>query len=251
MHGPARAVGVICLLTSFWYALCAGDDARSAKTSESRVIVYLDRPTRFGPAADEMTTPGILAQELVRQAFLMAAREELGLLTRDARWGDAMPSDGDNLPFAIVTKKDDPTRLEVRRGLPGQRDAIITHKLKKELDRWQLLREAVEMEDLSRTAFVEVLKKAGFSGKPLPQGSAAVPEAIGKLLNEMTFTSQFSAVRQLHKLAYEQGTSPAIWDALARGYSNLGMLTEKLLASGPQDVQGPGATLCAAQLRGR
>ena len=42
----------------------------------------------------------------------------------------------------------------------------------------------------------------------------------------MTFTSQFSAIRQLHDLAHRKGTSDAALEALVRGYANLGCLTE-------------------------
>ena len=56
-------------------------------------------------------------------------------------------------------------------------------------------------EKLSRGKFVEILKQSGLKGKVvLPKADRDVPEAIERLLSEMTFTSQFYAIRRLHEL---------------------------------------------------
>jgi len=213
-----------------WVAILLGMIrlAKAAEEPSPQTVVYLDRPTRYGPAANEMTTGGILSQELARQAFLIAAREEMGLTTRDARLGDPMPTEGNNLSFAFGAKKEDRFNppLDVLRGVPGKRELVLRHKLQGRIAPFRYRQHAEEMEQLSRTVFVEALKKAGFSGQPLPQSDAAVPEAVENLLGEMTFTSQFSALRQLHKLMSTKGSSPALTGALVRGYSSLGYLTE-------------------------
>ena len=55
---------------------------------------------------------------------------------------------------------------------------------------------AAEAEKLSRTTLVELLKEAGFSGKANQwKPDATMPAHVEPLLAEMTFTSQFQAVR--------------------------------------------------------
>jgi hypothetical protein len=84
-----------------------------------------------------------------------------------------------------------------------------------------------ELEQLSRGGFVDAIKRAGFQGKPNSLKDAAeVPRQIEAVLEKMDFVSQFSAVRELHELIRVGGQSPERLGALARGYANLGLLTE-------------------------
>ena len=88
---------------------------------------------------------------------------------------------------------------------------------------------AAEAEKLSRTTLVELLKEAGFSGKANQwKPDATMPAHVEPLLAEMTFTSQFQAVRELHEAIHGGGESPALLGGLVRGYANLALLTEYL-----------------------
>ena len=53
-----------------------------------------------------------------------------------------------------------------------------------------------------------------------------IPPEIEKLLGEMNFISQYSAVRQLHELMRTRGESPFLQGGLVRGYANLGLLSD-------------------------
>src|SRR5690606_13160960 len=84
---------------------------------------------------------------------------------------------------------------------------------------------------LSRTAFPEALKRAGYrDARAHANGEAAaagpVPERIERELEELETLSQFVAVRQLHQRIAQDGPSPELLGALVRGYANLGSLTE-------------------------
>src|SRR5205823_4173598 len=94
------------------------------------------------------------------------------------------------------------------------------------------------VERLSRKEFVAALRRAGFGGKPRPADrSVPVPPATEKLLGEMTFTSQYAALRDLHGAARARGESPWLVGGLVRAYANLGMLTECHWSSAPKVFQ--------------
>ncbi len=174
----------------------------------------------------EIGFQGLLAQELVRQAFLLSARDEAGLITRDAWLGDAMPEDGPIEPFALNCLSGQPNFIELSLGFsPARKRAAI---LELRLDGKSGYKElVVKVEELSRGKFLTTLQKCGYVISPQKNPSdAKLPAEIEKLLGEMNFISQFSAVRQLHELILTQGESPALQGALVRGYANLGHLTE-------------------------
>ena len=167
-----------------------------------------------------------LPREFFRQALLIAARDQLGLSTRDAWLGDPMPTGGNNAPFDLRTKYEPSTPVEILRGYPPAPPLVKRYELKLNGDLPYL---AAEAEKLSRTKFVEALKEAGFSGKANPwTPEAKMPDHIEPLLCEMTFTSQFQALRELHEAIHCGGESPALLGGLVRGYANLGVLTEYL-----------------------
>jgi hypothetical protein len=180
-----------------------------------------------------------MLRELARESFLVAARDQLGLRTRDVSLGDEMPGGGDNAPFEVLTVSNDQSILDVRRGFespgktlrhemlgwaPAPAEEISKGKSFTPIDYRAFL---AEMEKLSRGGFADAIRQAGFHGKPNSlKDSADVPQEIEKALKKMDFMSQFSAVRQLHELIRTDGESPERLGALVRGYANLGLLTE-------------------------
>jgi tetratricopeptide (TPR) repeat protein len=193
-------------------------------------VVYLDRSRNWLMFVNDVGYARPLARELVRQAFLQAARDELGLTTRDAWLGDPMPTEGNNPPWDVAVTLGPAVTVKVIRGVSPNQAEFCSHELdgsirkRTEID-YQKLTELEET--LSRTGFVEALRKAGHEGKAnVRNEKLAVPEPIERLLGEMSFVSQFRAVRELHSLMHEQGESPALLGALSRGYANLGVLTE-------------------------
>ena len=211
--------------------LVSGVDQVHGDESPPPTIVYLDQARNWQVFSHARNTVSPLARELVRQAFLIAARDELGLATRDAWLGDAMPAGRDNALWDVATTlRDDAVAVEMVRGeapnqaRSGQQTLGRPIRAVHSMD-YRLLTEAEEV--LSRTTFVDALKQAGFKGQPnRPDESIAVPPPIDKLLGEMNFLSQFRAVRELHRILRRQGESAAVLGALSRGYANLGVLTE-------------------------
>jgi tetratricopeptide (TPR) repeat protein len=198
--------------------------AENAKrpTTPACDVVYLER----SPGWELQGNRGLLVRELVRQSLLIAARDELGLLTRDSWLGEAMPAAGAGRPIDLVVHPGDPEQIDLCRGTGSTRQTLgqwefhhVSRERYGDLGR--------EMEQLSRTKFVELLKKAGWQGKPNPwKSDLALPGEAQRLLQEMTFSSQFLALRQIHQAIRSQGESPALLAGLVRGYANLGVLTE-------------------------
>ena len=177
---------------------------------------------------------GLLLRELFRQAVLVAARDELGLSTRDMALGESLgeaDSDGVLVVEEQTTgayRKSLGLRLN-RRG--DEKPAAAVYEV--ELPwfgekRGQLDYPAVveALEPLSRKEIVAALQKVGAKGGGAkPRGTAAVGADIELALGEMNLFSQFAAVRALHDLERIDGQSPQTLAALVRGYANLGQLT--------------------------
>ena len=231
-----RALSLTLAACSVWAGAClaAGDE-----TSKAVPVVYLGRSSAFALPGSKGVISGRMLREFARQSFLVAARDQLGLRTRDVSLGDEMPGGGDNPPFEVLTVSESQCILDVRRGLasPGQTllheilrvapappEDIAQGRFVLSIDYRAVL---AEMEQLSRGGFVGAIQRAGFAGKPNAlRDSAGVPQEIEKALEKMDFMSQFSAVRQLHELIRGDGQSPERLGALVRGYANLGLLTE-------------------------
>jgi hypothetical protein len=206
-------------------AICFIDGGR-CRADESPRVVYLDQARSWRVGTGQLPFVHLLARELMRQAFLLAARDELGLVTRDAWLGDFVPVDGDNAPFDIVTTPGNPLILEVLRVAGPDQAKLLRHEFRRSgsinYGLW-----TKEAETLSRTKFVEALKQAGFQGQPNARSEkVAPPESVEELLGRMDLLSQFHAVRELHELIRSQGESSALLGSLVRGYANLGVLTE-------------------------
>ncbi|MFO7906837.1 MAG: tetratricopeptide repeat protein [Pirellulaceae bacterium] len=212
------------------------DRAAPPDANPARPFVYLDKSARNGRKTRNLTQKGLLHQELYRQAFLLAAREECGAVTRDARLKDPMSAEGGNLPFALAStefpESDQDSaaaafKLKVRRGLPDKRkEKVAQLGLAKAPERGKLKTSLIAAEELSRGRFKEILEQEGFAAKDRPHSQHPVPEEVKTRLEDLVFTSQFAAIRQLHDLIRRQGESPFLLGALVRGYANLGVLTE-------------------------
>jgi tetratricopeptide (TPR) repeat protein len=193
--------------------------------SPDKKVVYLDKSSQWKIFFNVVPTQSILAKELVRQALLLSAREEAGFLTRDAWLGDSMPDDAPDETFNITATPGQPNKLSIELGQNANLKKIAELDLKTDADFYKDFLQKTE--ELSRGRFLTVLKNGGYVPVPKKAHSEAkVPPEIEKLLGEMNFISQYSAVRQLHELMREHGESPLLQGGLVRGYANLGLLTD-------------------------
>lgn len=194
-------------------------------------VVYFERPDPFDENSRETVT-GLLRRELYRQAVLLTARDEFGLTTRDALLGEFPPEDLPPLTnrFRVNARlvRGSPHELKVECG-PTAASRVIwkAEAATPSVDNEWPADAMLAAEAYSRSGFVAALKRAGFKPKPNPiDAKASVPQEVENLVQQMTFTAQFAAVRRLHDVIRTKGESDATLGALSRAYANLGMLTE-------------------------
>jgi hypothetical protein len=172
----------------------------------------------------------LLVRELVRQAVLIAAREELGLPTRDAALREPFPAGARTFDVEIDTNNDGEFRASLLERTPGakatplwERTATFEGKYHESLPKVLALFDAGAFAELTNA-----LKGAGFTAAAMRRADAeaAVPAGTDERLLEMNEFAQFGALRQLHAALREGRESPAVLGALVRAYANLGQLTQ-------------------------
>ena len=170
--------------------------------------------------------------EAYRQAVLIAARDELGVQTRD-HWLDEALEERDRavrLDLGWTVPMNGSTvvcEFQTDRGNDGTSVRSVSGKI----DTPHTVGNAIDFfDEASRSLFVTALTECGLGG----QGNrwldeAPVPREIERLLTIPEFPAQYSAVRKLHQLIRNDGESPQRLSALVWGYLHLGYLTESLL----------------------
>jgi len=168
-----------------------------------------------------LPTRGLLMQEILRQSVLIAARDELGLQTRDGHlreWRGNVPMEfAQEMSFG-------PTNVMLA-DKPGSKVSVWSHDYPADwiTDYSALVENA---ESMSRNEFVAVIEKDGWTGSPNDVKESAPAPADGEnLLAEMEQLSQLAAVRETHALIHGDGESLDRLGVLVRGYANLGQLT--------------------------
>lgn len=205
----------------------AGKDQPAAAPASASRVVYLGKSPGLSVKAPSGEARGILVREFFRQSLLLAAREELGLVTRDAWLGDTMPREGWAQPLELVTRPELGAQLDVLRGSSATAKVAGTVSLPLFSREEHHKRLFLAAEELSRTGFPEILKQQyGVRQRRVWKADLGIPSEVDGSLREMSFLAQFKAVRQTHDLMAVQGESPAMLGALVRGYANLGVLTE-------------------------
>jgi tetratricopeptide (TPR) repeat protein len=216
-------LGLWLAIVGFGATLLAADPSPADQAG----VVYLDGSLDWVIKDGKRSDRRLLVRELVRQAFLLAARDELGLLTRDYWLGEPMPGPEGPAALDLVVGNGRPVRVELWKGTGKDRSKIGQGRLELRGNILWHPRLATEMESFSRTKCVEVLKMAGFQGRPHPwKPDLPLPDEVKPLLDEMTFSSQYLAVRRIHAAIRKDGESPERLGGLVRGYANLGVLTE-------------------------
>jgi tetratricopeptide (TPR) repeat protein len=178
------------------------------------------------------TNYGLLRREILRQAVLLAAREEFGLRARDGALGDVAPArlaPAQRFLAASELPTKTPGTLRLEQGDPTGRKLVLSRDVAATFvmpDGLPKFTEAAEA--LARAEVAATLKKAGLAPRPAPARKAAIPDGVEARLGSLTIPDQFAAARALHAAARAGGDSPALLGALARAYANLGVLTEHL-----------------------
>lgn len=214
-------------------------------------VVYLEDVDPYG-AERPMVGTGLLRRELYRQAMLIAAREELGLTTRDAALGELPP---DGLPYTQrlrvhVRSANQQLPRDVRVEAGGQGGFKAVWAVESKLPIVEPIPDAVHTADeLSRGGYVTALRRAGgWPAAERPKSAKGIPGDVQAALDRPTVASQLWAVRALHGAVRQGGESPALIGGLSRGYATLGLLTDRLWNGTPWVFKARGL-LYAERLR--
>lgn len=202
---------------------------RLGKGQDARAVVELGHPDGGRGNDVKMTRQGILDREIIRQALLMAARDELGLETRDELLDDVAPGPGEGSPLALVVLfRTGECHALIRQATGNKVEILQKHDLGTDADSgdyFALI--APTAERLARTDFLELLKQQrlkGQSNKVLD--TAPVPPEVEHRLDQLGFVDHVVALRSLHAAMRSDGESPERLAALVRAYGQLGLLTE-------------------------
>jgi tetratricopeptide (TPR) repeat protein len=173
--------------------------------------------------------PGILQREVARQAFLLAARDELGLGTRDKSLRETFPHEENPtvLPFDMLVsfQADQRALVTVFRQAGGKYDVLWQKELKLAAD--GTFEDLVsQCETLSRTDFVAILEQGGYRRTERP-GPSARDDGADEDSEPIEFNmiAQFAAARDLHGQLQKHGDAPRRLASLARVYAELGAET--------------------------
>ena len=207
--------GIVCFFVMLAPLAASGADADKAFEKPRALYLLTQQNPQDVPAARP-----VLARELMRQALLIAARDGLGLQTRDQslrEWSGDAPANAWN-----VIPSNDGVKIVI-----GGGPALWTNE-KPKTPWWpaRAVERAVEIEPLTRGAFVKLLQDNGFTGTPnvIKPGAPAPADAEAGLA-DFEELSQFALLRETHALIRSDGESEARLGVLVRAYANLGQLT--------------------------
>ncbi len=186
---------------------------------------------RYHDSTPNNADESIMAHEVVRQAVLFAARD-MGAIVRDDSIGDPIPGGAPTTGLEVGSSfamGRVPVAVLARRW-EGGREVLATFELGGPMPRfidYPTLVERAEALSRSDDGFRKVLQTSGLKPTPpVPLQGDRPAEEIEKRLARMTFTEPFAALRLLHGEIRDRGESPDRLGALARGYANLGALTD-------------------------
>jgi tetratricopeptide (TPR) repeat protein len=206
------------------------NDFEAVLSDTNQGILLRENPAAGNPYAITMlsgTNQGILLRELIRQAVLIAARDELGATTRDEVLGESSTaaSTGPELEVASSFRAGAKGRATIRSTGPQEAGMLLDQPLPG-ADLPALVETA---ELLSRTGFPALLKPLGLMGKAnATRANAPLPRGVEERLAHLSYTELLAAIRDLHAAIRADGESPPRLAALARSYCLLGVLTEFL-----------------------
>lgn len=190
--------------------------------------------------------PYRLGRELIRQALLIAARDEMRLHTRDATLHEALPAEGETVEVLPIERANLDGKWSLK--LIPWEEGVDHHDAE---PAWSTTYDynpsgtkmyadiVPKLEADARGPFIDGLKAAGLeppasddTPKPSDEVTAATDKQLATTLKsidanlaKIDFISQFAAVRNAHEAIAEFGESPALLECLVRGYANLAMLT--------------------------
>ena len=200
--------------------------------ADSRPVLALARPTgELKPVDLGEIQKGLLLREIVRQAVLLAARDELGLGIRDEVLGDPFPTEKAEVSgdVAALLRLNGPASVKIGLGDGDRKGIFLDGDLRPSSGMHDILDLTRAAEKFSRTEFPRALKALGAEGKPnAVRAAGEVPGPTEARLSGLGLVEPLAGVREVHEAIRKDGESPERLGALVRGYAMLGILNEPL-----------------------
>ena len=174
----------------------------------------------------------VIFREIGRQLVLNVFREEFGLPTRDESLFETIDPTSDHLfEVDVIAIANESFELTVHH--KGKQ--VFSQKLNKFFAAGTGHRCATIIEAKFKPNLIIAIEKLGYK-KVEPKKTATreyvpLPDSIEKNLRSMNHLKQYAALRELHRLMREEGTSTARLCGLVRGYATLNQLTFSTLDS--------------------
>lgn len=209
--------------------------------AEQQKLVYLDLQKYDGDFYYHGTSS--LTRELFRQAFLIAARDELGYRTRDVALGDTIPPKdikGQQIFNVLIKKADRKGHLEVQiTQKEGDTEKLVQKRKLKLTKRTPVTELVTFTEELSRTWFKDILQQAGYVPQKRKKSTTAIPSGRHHFFQpkKLNYREQFSRLVDLHHEIAKQGEAPKRLALLAQSYALYGTLTEQYWSLIPQTTK--------------
>jgi tetratricopeptide (TPR) repeat protein len=199
---------------------CAILPAAYAAPTAPRPIVSVSAPSDQNP-----NSCGLLAREILRQAILIAARDELGSNTRDVTLRENIPANAITFDLSCSVDRSTGFSYSLNRsgshtpplsGVAGKAGIVLLGR--QDVD---ILDEADKCETLSRTSFMDTLRAAGVPNHVMAEGTPVLP--TNAPTNDMSIFAGFDAVRRAQAAIRAGGETPPRLASLIIAYANLGL----------------------------
>lgn len=213
-------------------AVCAQSD----EAANAPEVVYLH--TEYLPYADGQPDilPYRLGREIMRQAVLIAARDELGCATRDATLMETAPTEVNALHLRATERARTTGKWRLSLARLDQGGAAWEKTYDFVVHGGKIYADIIpKIEADTRSELVNALRSAGVAGaKPARRNPQPPGPEIEQLLNSVDIVAQFGAVRTAHAAIARHGETPEWLGVLVRGYANLSLLTAHYWYSAPE-----------------
>ena len=214
-------LGIVCRVAS------RASETPSRTETESRPQM-LSLHTEFLPYEKEVDK-GIayrLGREIVRQAILLAARDELGLATCDETLKETEPKNAQVVHVMPMERADLRGKWNVKLIPYAAADQAWEKTYDYAANGSLMYADMIPKLEADSRAVRDALRASGLQGdKPQSQESQPPGEEIEQLLRQVDFIAQYGAVRAAHQAISAHGETPEWLGVLVRGYANLTLLT--------------------------
>ena len=218
-------------------AMWAGRASAQEKgTAAQPQLLYLH--TEYLPYKAEQPDmlPYRLGREIMRQAVLVAARDELGCVTCDETLMEAVPTQANVLHLLVTERAKTTGKWQVKLTKSDKGDTVWEKTFDFLAHGGKIYADFIpKIEAETRSTLVEALRTAGVKGtKPARKAPMPPGPEIEQALNAVDIVAQFGAVRAAHAAIAREGETPEWLGVLVRGYANLAMLTRHYWYSAPE-----------------